>query len=170
VIDQPGQLPTDVQAKVPFEPLPAIVNEVLAPAAHLLCGGPAFATGFAWTVSVTSDVVEPQLALVSVARNVQLPSTLPPLNTMDVVGLFGSVIVQPGQLPTGAQWKVPFEPLAAIVNEVLAPVAHLVCGGPAFTIGFALTVRSTSEVAEPQPEPLADVRRKVQDDATFPPE
>src|ERR1041385_2386278 len=117
VIDQPGQPPTAGRANDPFEPLPAIVNEVLEPVAHLLCGGPALATGFALTVSVMSDVAVPQPSLVTVRRKVQDEATLPPEYTIGVVRLFGVVMLHPAHEPTDAQLTVPFEPLAALVKE-----------------------------------------------------
>src|SRR5215510_4246310 len=90
VIVQPGQLPTGAQLKTPFEPLAAIVKLVVPlTGAHLACGGPARTVGVALTVRVTSAVGAPQLALVSVARNVQVEATLPPEYTMVVVGLDG---------------------------------------------------------------------------------
>src|ERR1051326_5198266 len=95
VIVQPVQPVTHDQAKVPLEPVPAIVNDVELPVAHLVWSEPAFTTGTGFTVSTTSSVGVPQPSVVSVARNVAVAGPRPAY-TMVVVGLGGVVVVQAG--------------------------------------------------------------------------
>jgi Na+-transporting NADH:ubiquinone oxidoreductase subunit NqrB len=161
--------PIALHTAVPFAAVPAKVNEVGPEGAvwHLVSSGPALTVGFAFTVNTTSSVAFPQLGvtiLVLVKRSVTVP--IPATLTVEVNEpvLFivaAAVPVEAIALHTA----VPFATVPAKVNEVgpEGAVWHLVSSGPALTVGFAFTNKTSSSAAVPQlgVASLVVVRRTV---------
>src|SRR5207249_1854854 len=150
-----GPLTTD-QVGVPLVALPASVNGVVSPAAHVTWSSPASAVGLPFTASTTSSVADGQgglAVLATVSRRVAVPV---PVSVTPEVRLPGLAIVA-GPLTTD-QAGVPLLALPASVNDVVAPAEHLAWSGPAPAVGCALT---SSEVVAVRVQPSLSVTVRV---------